>query len=99
MPGTTLDDIDFSDIEEKFVNPCVDNWPGSTNNICRYQVHYDDGFDNTLVVDGVPIIDKSKLERLLAKVAKEFSRKGVAIKPEDIFMPWDESTGKSKGCV
>lgn len=50
-------------------------------------------------MDGVPVIDKSKLERLLAKVAKEFSRKGVAVKPDDIFMPWDESSGKSKGYV
>lgn len=63
----------------------------------RYQVQYDDGFDNILVVDGVPIIDESKLERLLAKVTKEFSKKGVSIKPEDIFMPWDNASGKSKG--
>ncbi|RDB28912.1 Eukaryotic translation initiation factor 3 subunit B [Hypsizygus marmoreus] len=81
MPGTTVDDIDYSDIEEK------------------YKVQFDEGFDNTLVVDGVPIIDKSKLERLLAKITKEFSRKGVAIKPDDIFMPWDDTTGKSKGYI
>ena len=64
---------------------------------CRYQVQYDDGFDNVLVVDGVPVIDKSKLERLLAKVAKEFSKKGVSIKQDDIFVPWDNVSGKSKG--
>ena len=63
----------------------------------RYQVQYDDSFDKTLVIDGVPIIDKSKLERLLTKVAKEFSRKGVSIKPDDIYMPWDDASGKSKG--
>lgn len=63
----------------------------------RYQVQYDDSFDKTLVIDGVPIIDKSKLERLLTKVAKEFSRKGVSIKPDDIYMPWDDVSGKSKG--
>lgn len=49
------------------------------------------------MVDGVPIIDKSKLERLLAKVAKEFSKKGVSIKQDDIFVPWDNASGKSKG--
>jgi translation initiation factor 3 subunit B len=63
----------------------------------KYQVQYDDSFDKTLVVDGVPIIDNSKLDRLLTKVTKEFSRKGVSIKPDDIFMPWDNALGKSKG--
>ena len=63
----------------------------------RYQVQYDDSFDKTLVVDGVPIIDRSKLDRLLTKVAKEFSKMGVSIKPDDIFMPWDNPSGKSKG--
>ena len=28
----------------------------------RYQVEYDEGLDNILIVDGVPVIDKSKLE-------------------------------------
>ncbi|KAJ6519931.1 hypothetical protein C8R45DRAFT_953296 [Mycena sanguinolenta] len=77
--ATTVDDIDYSDIEAK------------------YQVQYDDSFDNMLVVDGIPVIDKSKLEKLLAKICKEFSRKGVPIKPEDVFMPWDDTTGKSQG--
>ena len=66
---------------------------------CRYQVQYDEGFDNILVVDGVPVIDKSKLEKLLQKISKDFSRKGCPIKPENISMPWNESNGKSKGCV
>lgn len=65
----------------------------------RYQVQFDEGFDNTLVVDGVPVIDKSKLEKLLAKIAREFSRKGAPIKTEDIFVPWDDVTDKSKGYV
>ncbi|KAF7347746.1 Eukaryotic translation initiation factor 3 subunit B [Mycena venus] len=77
--ATTVDDIDYSDIEAK------------------YQVQYDDSFDNMLVVDGIPVIDKSKLEKLLAKICKEFSRKGVPIKPDDIFMPWNDTTGKSQG--
>ncbi|KAJ7597144.1 eukaryotic translation initiation factor eIF2A-domain-containing protein [Mycena floridula] len=63
----------------------------------KYHVEYDESFDNTLVVDGVPVIDKSKLAKLLAKIAKEFTKKGVPIKPDDIFMPWDEASGKSKG--
>jgi translation initiation factor 3 subunit B len=63
----------------------------------RYRVKYDEGFDNTLVVDGIPIIDKSKLDKLLIKLTKEFSRKGAPIKIDDISVPWDESKGKSKG--
>jgi hypothetical protein len=65
----------------------------------RYQVLYEENFDNTVVVDGVPIIDKSKLEKLLTKIAKEFSRKGAPVKSSDMFMPWDDSTGKSRGFV
>ena len=63
----------------------------------RYRVQYEETFDNTIVVDGIPIIDKSKLEKLLAKIAKEFSKKGAPIKPSDMFVPWDESTDKCKG--
>lgn len=65
----------------------------------RYQLQFDVSLDNVLVVDGVPVIEKTKLEKLLTKVCKEFSRKGVSVKPDDIFMPWDDSTGKSKGWV
>ena len=67
--------------------------------LCRYKVQYDEGLDNILVVDGIPIIDKSKLEKLLAKVSKDFGKKGAPVKPEDIFMPWDDAKGKSKGYV
>ena len=63
----------------------------------RYKVRLEEGFDHILVVDGVPIIDKSKLEKLLLKIAKEFTRKGAAIKPDDISVPFNEKTGKSNG--
>jgi len=65
----------------------------------RYKFEYDESFDNIVVVDGVPVIDRSKLEKLLVKVTKEFNKKGVSVKADDIFMPWDDTTGKSKGCV
>lgn len=65
----------------------------------RYQVQYDGSFDNIVVVDGLPIIDESKRDRLLTKAAKEFSKKGVSVRQDDIFMPWNDSTGKNKGCV
>jgi translation initiation factor 3 subunit B len=65
----------------------------------RYQVKSDDGFDNIIVVDGVPVIDRSKYDRLTSKIVKEFGKKGCTIKAEDLFLPWDEAAGKSKGCV
>jgi len=65
----------------------------------RYHVALDDGLDNVIVVDGVPVIDKSKLEKLLAKISKEFTKKGAALKPENTFVPWDNASGKSKGCA
>ena len=63
----------------------------------RYQVRLEDGFDHILVVDGIPIIDRSKLERLLKKIAKEFTRKGAPIKPDDISLSWNDTTGESNG--
>lgn len=59
----------------------------------------DDGFDNIVVVDGIPVIDKSKQEKLLARVGKEFSRKGAPISIDNIFVPWDDQINKSKGQV
>ncbi|KAG7450405.1 translation initiation factor eIF-3b [Guyanagaster necrorhizus] len=82
--------------------------PGITDNVddidcsdieAKYRVEYDDGFDNTIVVDGIPVIDKSKLDKLLAKISKEFSRKGCPIRPDDISVPWDDNTGKGKGYI
>jgi translation initiation factor 3 subunit B len=61
----------------------------------RYQVRLEDGFDHILVVDGVPVIDRSKLDKLLAKIAKAFTRKGAPIRPDDISVTWNNRTGKS----
>ncbi|KAF8516204.1 translation initiation factor eIF-3b [Hysterangium stoloniferum] len=62
----------------------------------RYYVESDEGIDNVLVVDGAPIIDKSKLEKLLSKICKSFNKRGAHITPEAVSMPF-ESSGKSKG--
>ena len=63
----------------------------------KYRVDAPEGFDNIVIVDGVPIIDKSREEKLVARLAKEFTRKGAAIKPENIHVPWDDESGKNKG--
>ena len=65
----------------------------------RYHVALDDSLDNVIVVDGVPVIDKSKLDRLIAKISKEFTKKGAPLKPENIFVPWDNVSGNSKGYI
>ena len=59
----------------------------------------EEGYDNVVVVDGVPVIDKTKEEKLYSKLGKEFARKGSPIRPENIYMPWDSEKNKSKGCV
>lgn len=86
---------------KKSLSPCSypSKIPKDLDRAHRYRVQYDEGLDNLVVVDGVPVIDRSKLEKLLAKISKEFSRKGAPLKADNMFVPWDENTGKSKGCV
>ena len=64
---------------------------------CRYKVRLEEGFDHILLVDGLPVINRSKLEKLVSKISKEFTRKGAAIKPDDVSMPWNDKTGESQG--
>ena len=66
-----------------------------TNIHDKYKVRLEEGFEHILIVDGVPVIDKSKHEKLLAKIAKEFTRTGAAIMPGDISVPWKKKMGKS----
>ena len=47
----------------------------------------------------MPVIDASKRDKLLARIAKDFGRKGAPVKTEDMFVPWDDAKGKSKGCA
>ncbi|KAJ3570248.1 hypothetical protein NP233_g4527 [Leucocoprinus birnbaumii] len=82
MPATLLQDPENIDYSD------IEN---------KYKVKHDEGFDNVLVLDGVPVIGKDKLDKLLTKICKEFSKKGITVRPDDIHVPWDDSTGKSKG--
>lgn len=63
----------------------------------KFQVVADESFDNIVVLDGVPVIDNSRREKLLIKVSKEFAKRGSTITPNDIIVPWDDAIGKSKG--
>lgn len=97
IPNDLNEAIDFSDIEKKCVLQQVLHLDNRSISWCRYQVRLEDGFDHILVIDGVPVIDRSKLDKLLTKIAKEFTKKGAAIKPDDISLPWNDNTGKSNG--
>ena len=65
----------------------------------RYKVVAEESLDNVVVLDGAPIIDSSRCEKLLAKISKEFAKRGSTISANNITVPWDDSTGKSKGFV
>ncbi|KAJ7155508.1 eukaryotic translation initiation factor eIF2A-domain-containing protein [Mycena crocata] len=65
----------------------------------KYHVQDDIRTDHVVVVDGVPIIDASKEEKLVARIAKAFNRRGVETFAQNIWIAWDDSTGKSKGFV
>ena len=65
----------------------------------RYKVVADESFDNIVVLDGVPIIDSARREKLLTKISREFGKRGSTISPNDIIVPWDDSVGRSKGYV
>jgi translation initiation factor 3 subunit B len=57
----------------------------------------DEGLDNIIVVDGIPIIDKSKLDKLLDRIGKQFTKKNAPISVDDMFVPWNDQTKKNKG--
>ncbi|KAJ3338542.1 translation initiation factor eIF-3b like protein [Gonapodya sp. JEL0774] len=78
------EDIDFRDIDARFQQR-LDSLPNP--------------FDSIVVVDNVPIVDKSKEERLFTVIRKTFKQIGQFADDENggIFMPYDDKTGKSKG--
>ena len=65
----------------------------------RYKVVADESLDNVVVLDGAPVIDSSRCEKLLTKISKEFAKRGSTISAKNITVPWDDSTGESKGSV
>ena len=65
----------------------------------RFKVVANESFDNIAVLDGIPIVDSSKSEKLLAKISKEFAKRGSTISANNMTIPWDDSTGMSKECV
>src|SRR5438045_155450 len=68
----------------------------------KYQVPFEEGFDTIIVVDNVPIVDESKVEKLFTVMKKIFKNSGE-IKENGINMPMEvaSETGKlaSKGLL
>jgi hypothetical protein len=69
----------------------------------EYEVSYEEGFDNVILVDNCPIVeDEGRKQKLITFLRRIFSTSGT-IRDDGIFMPVekDSETGKikSKGCV
>ncbi len=64
----------------------------------KYQVDFDDCYDNILIIDNLPKIDESKEEKLLAVLKKNLFKAAAANLIEDgTMMPRCPSTGMSRG--
>jgi len=63
----------------------------------KYEIPYEEGFDSILVVDGVPIVDASKKDKLVGAITKKFAQNGAPVKNGGIHLVWDDKAGKSKG--
>jgi hypothetical protein len=45
------------------------------------------------------VVDREKKAKLLEKLCSQFKKLGVNAQPEQLILPWDESTAASKGCA
>lgn len=69
----------------------------------EYEVSYEEGFDNVILVDNCPVVEEdARKQKLIAFLRKIFSTNGT-IRDDGIYMPMetDPNTGKvvSKGYV
>lgn len=63
----------------------------------RYAVRFDEGLDNVVVIDGVPVIDESRKDKLFETIKKRFkAQTGLDVDVEGFHLPFGED-GKSKG--
>ncbi|KAI9222331.1 translation initiation factor eIF-3b [Blastocladiella britannica] len=64
-----------------------------------HRVHAADPFETVLVIDGVPIVDEGKRDKLFSVIRKQFAKEGVKIKDDGFAMPMHDVKGKptSKG--
>lgn len=63
----------------------------------RYAVRFDEGLDDVIVIDGVPVVDESRQQKLFETVQKRFkTQAGIEVDLEGMHIPYGED-GKSKG--
>lgn len=60
------------------------------------QLEFDTGFGNIIVVDNLPVVPKTKFEKLENVLKKIYSQLGV-IKEKGLWMPVDPNTGMTLG--
>jgi translation initiation factor 3 subunit B len=53
----------------------------------KYEISTENDFDTIVVVDGAPIVDEAKEEKLMAVLTKLFSKGAGEIKENGIWMP------------
>lgn len=66
----------------------------------RHQLDIEDDIDNIVVVDGAPIVDEAKEEKLLSVLKKLFTKNAGEIKEGGIWMPMapnEKGKTESKG--
>ena len=65
----------------------------------RFAVDTQEGFENVVVVDNVPIVDESKKQRLIERLRSVFEKAGAPIDEDRFNMPWDEKAAQNKGFI
>lgn len=63
----------------------------------RYAVDAQQGVENIVVVDNIPIVDESKKQRLVDRLRSLFEKAGAPIEESGISMPWDDAAATNKG--
>ena len=64
----------------------------------KFAVDSQEGFDNVVVLDNVPITS-TKGARLIERLRSVIEKAGAAIEEENVQMPWDDEAGTNKGFV
>jgi translation initiation factor 3 subunit B len=64
----------------------------------QYQVRLDEGLDTFVVVDGLPKVPDENKSKLIKFILRKLNSVGK-VKDDGVFMPLNEETGQTEGCV
>ncbi|OCF37588.1 eukaryotic translation initiation factor 3 subunit B [Kwoniella heveanensis CBS 569] len=65
----------------------------------KYAVDTQQGLENVLVVDNIPVVDEGKKQKLVDRLRQLFAKAGAPIEEESVNMPWDKEAGTNKGFI